>query len=39
MSGCVQLRGGVVVSGGVEKGEHYDDVVELTYKTKADNIP
>ena len=24
--------GGVVVSGGVEEGEHYDDVVELTYK-------
>ena len=31
--------GGVVVSGGVEEGELYDDVVELTYKTKADNIP
>ena len=32
-------KGGVVVSGGVEEGEHYDDVVELTYKTKADSIP
>ena len=31
--------GGMVVSGGVEEGEHYDDVVELTYKTKADSIP
>ena len=30
---------GVVVSGGVEEGEHYDDVVELTYKTKTDSIP
>ena len=30
--------GGVVVSGGVEEGEHYDDVVELTYKAKADSI-
>ena len=32
-------KGGVVVSGGVEEGEHYDDVVELTYKTKTDSIP
>ena len=31
--------GGVVVSGGVEEGEHYDDVVELTYKTKTNSIP
>ena len=31
--------GGVVVSGGVEEGELYDDVVELTYKTKTDSIP
>ena len=31
--------GGMVVSGGVEEGEHYDDVVELTYKTKANSIP
>ena len=31
--------GGMVVSGGVEEGELYDDVVELTYKTKADSIP
>ena len=30
--------GGVVVSGGVEEGELYDDVVELTYKAKADSI-
>ena len=30
---------GVVVSGGVEEVELYDDVVELTYKTKADRIP
>ena len=30
---------GVVVSGGVEEEEHYDDVVELTYKTKADSTP
>ena len=30
---------GVVVSGGVEKVELYDDVVELTYKTKACRIP
>ena len=25
--------------GGVEEGEDYDDVVELTYKTKTDSIP
>ena len=31
--------GGVVVSGGVEEVELYDDVVELTYKAKADSIP
>ena len=31
--------GGMVVSGGVEEGELYDDVVELTYKTKTDSIP
>ena len=31
--------GGMVVSGGVEEVEHYDDVVELTYKTKTDSIP
>ena len=31
--------GRVVVSGGVEEGELYDDVVELTYKTKTDSIP
>ena len=31
--------GGVVVSGSVEEGEHYDDVVELTYKAKTDSIP
>ena len=30
---------GMVVSGGVEEGELYDDVVELTYKAKADSIP
>ena len=30
---------GVIVSGGVEEGEHYDDVVELTYKTKTNSIP
>ena len=30
---------GVVVSGGVEEVELYDDVVELTYKAKADSIP
>ena len=30
--------GGVVVSGGVEEGEHCDDVVELTYKAKTDRI-
>ena len=30
---------GVVVSGGVEEGEHYDDVVELTYKATTDSIP
>ena len=31
--------GGVVVSGGVEEGEHYDDVVQLTYKATTDSIP
>ena len=31
--------GGVVVSGGVEEAELYDDVVQLTYKAKADRIP
>ena len=31
--------GGVVVSGGVEKAELYDDVIQLTYKAKADRIP
>ena len=31
--------GGVVVSSGVEEGEHYDDVVQLTYKTKVYSIP
>ena len=31
-------RGGVIVSGGAEEGKLYDDVVELTYKTKADSI-
>ena len=30
---------GVVVSGGVEEVELYDDVVELTYKAKTDSIP
>ena len=30
---------GVIVSGVVEEGEHYDDVVELTYKAKTDSIP
>ena len=31
--------GGMAVSGGVEEGELYDDVVELTYKAKSDSIP
>ena len=31
-------KGGVVVSGGVEEGEHYDDVVEQTCKANADSI-
>ena len=31
--------GGVVVSAGVEEGELYDDVVQLTYKAMADPIP
>ena len=31
--------GGVVVSGGVEEWELYDDVEQLTYKTKAGSIP
>ena len=31
--------GGVVVSGGVEEGGHYDDVVQLTDKTKVYSIP
>ena len=30
---------GIVMSGGVEEGEHYDDVVQLTYKAKTDSIP
>ena len=30
--------GGVIVSGGVEEGKLNDDVVQLTYKTKADSI-
>ena len=30
--------GGVVVSGGVEEAVLYDDVVQLTYKAKADPI-
>ena len=31
--------GEVVVSGGVEEGEHYEHMVQLTYKTKTDSIP
>ncbi len=31
--------GEVVVSGGVEEGEHYEHMVQLTYKTKTDGIP
>ena len=30
--------GGVVVSSGLEEGEHYDDMVQLTYKAKTDSI-
>ena len=32
------IRGGVVVSSGVEEGEHYDDVVVLT-NADVDSIP
>ena len=33
-------KGGVVVvSGGVEEVELYDDVIQLTYKAKAESIP
>ena len=42
MAKAVQMTdegGGMVVSGGVEEGELYDDVVQLTYKAKADSIP
>ena len=31
--------GEVVVSGGVEEEEHYEHMVQLTYKTKTDSIP
>ena len=31
--------GEVVVSGGVEEGEHYEYNVQLTYKTKTVSIP
>ena len=42
MAKAVQMTdkgGGVVVSGGVEEAVLYDDVVQLTYKAKADPIP
>ena len=42
MAKAVQMTdegGGMVVSGGVEEGKLYDDVVQLTYKAKADSIP